>query len=319
MASKGTGSPPAPVDPYAQGYDFLLANGDISEALYAEILKCVAGKVSPHKHVLFTLVTHGGQANAAYRIGRYLQTVYDDVVLFVPSLCKSAGTLVACASNRLLFGPFGEIGPLDVQIQQRDEIGGQRSGLTTRSALADMRKHAFDVFEHFMLEIKRKSRFAVSFKLASEISGRMTSEMMKPIFEQINPEALGQDFRDLSIANEYGSRLNRRFGNLARGGLHRLINDYPSHDFVIDFDEAGEIFQRVDLASNTCVKLLMERMDDFLIAKTSGQVVEMLTMKEQVLPVGKTGGQGVEKADASVKTDGNGKPPEGPGPAATAG
>ena len=51
-------------------------------------------RISSKKAVLI-LVTYGGLANVAYRVARYLQTVYDeDVVAFIPVQCKSAGTLL---------------------------------------------------------------------------------------------------------------------------------------------------------------------------------------------------------------------------------
>src|ERR1700722_19730959 len=39
-------NPPARPDPYAQGYDFLFANGDISESLFAEIMQKVTSKTT---------------------------------------------------------------------------------------------------------------------------------------------------------------------------------------------------------------------------------------------------------------------------------
>src|SRR5690348_131671 len=84
---------PASDDPFASGYDFLLINHDIDDNLFPDVLSCVS-KNKKNDRVVVIVVTYGGSANVAYRVARYLQTVYREIVAFVPSICKSAGTLI---------------------------------------------------------------------------------------------------------------------------------------------------------------------------------------------------------------------------------
>jgi hypothetical protein len=194
-------------------------------------------------------------------------------------LCKSAGTLMATGANQIVMGPFGEIGPLDVQLLQRDEISGSRSGLTTRSALDDLKRHSFEIFQHFMLNIVTSSKGAISFKTAADVSTKVSSEVMSTIYSQVNPDALGQDFRDLEVATKYCERLNRRFANLRAGAIKRLVHDYPSHDFVIDAEEAREIFVRLLFPPRSLFDLMKARAQDMLaIRSTKAPLVEMLTL-----------------------------------------
>jgi ClpP class serine protease len=79
-------------DPFTSGYDFLLVNGPIDDRLLADVIMRVTEDRSHNKLVL-ALVTYGGTANVGYQIARYLQTVYDEIVAFVPSICKSAKSL----------------------------------------------------------------------------------------------------------------------------------------------------------------------------------------------------------------------------------
>jgi len=278
MAKKqdGSGHEEHPRDEFETGYDILLVNGPITEPLYGEILGCVSTN-RQNSRVVLTLVTYGGVANPAYRIGRYLQSVYDDFVVFVPSLCKSAGTLLVTAGNRLLISPFGEIGPLDVQLPRRDEIFGRRSGLTTRAAMTDLSTRTFEVFEEFMLGIIERSSGNVSFKLAAELSARVASQVMSEIYNQMNPETIGRDYRDLRVATEYGERLNRRYQNLKPDMIQRLVHEYPSHDFVIDLEEAKGLFERVSLPSARLFQIMAERANDMMRPRTEGSLVEMLT------------------------------------------
>lgn len=112
-----------------------------------------------------------------------------------------------------------------------------------------MQEHAFELFEHFMMQIKARSGGTISFKLAAEIASAASSGMMAEVYSQINPEVIGTDYRDLSIATKYGERLDKKYQNLKPGALQRLVREYPSHDFVIDLEEARELFNRVDVPS----------------------------------------------------------------------
>lgn len=265
-----------PADRFACGYDFLLVNSGMDEPCFGEVLKETNDNKKNSKLVLI-VVTLGGLPNPAYRIGRYLQSLYDEVAVFVPSLCKSAGTLLATCGNELLISPFGEIGPLDVQLLQKDEIlARRRSGLTTRTAIQDLSTHAFKLFEHFMLQIVIASEGRVSFKLAADIAARVTGDTMSKIYEQINPDCLAEDYRDLSIATQYCRRLNQFACNIDEDGIDRLVNSYPSHDFVIDLEEARSIFRRVDLPSQTLYKIMGENLEVMMQPASGPPVIKML-------------------------------------------
>jgi hypothetical protein len=237
-------------DEFASGNDFLIVNSPMEANLFIDVVRAVTqGKVN--KGLVLSIVTWGGSADEAYRVGRYLQSAYDRITAFVPACCKSAGTLLAIAANSLIMSPFGELGPLDVQLRKKDEIFGRRSGLITRAAISDLGSHTFEMFENFMLGMIGNSYGSVSFKMAADISAKMSSEIMSKIYEQINPDSLGQDFRDLSVATKYCERLARWSGNISNDGIRKLVHDYPSHDFVIDSEEAKEIFVHVDLPTPT--------------------------------------------------------------------
>ena len=143
------------------------------------------------------LRTTGGDANAAYRIARTMQMASKEFVLCVPRYCKSAGTLIALGAHRLMMGVLSEIGPLDVQLDQRDEIGEVRSGMVVGTALKGLREETMEVYEHIMLGIKAGSDQNVSFEVSSRIATNLASRVMASIYAQINPELLGNDLRHL--------------------------------------------------------------------------------------------------------------------------
>ena len=87
------------------------------------------------KNVLILLVTLGGDASAAYRIVRFLRRSYEKVSVYVPSRCKSAGTLICIGAHEVVISETGELGPLDVQIREQKELFVSRSGLAIPQAL----------------------------------------------------------------------------------------------------------------------------------------------------------------------------------------
>ena len=225
----------------AMKVDVLLYNGPISEDGLGSLIVTTT-KNKQMDHLLLILVTYGGDGNSGYRIGRFLQGVYDKITVYVPSYCKSAGTLIAISANKIIMSDFAELGPLDVQLSKRDELWEMRSGLVTKSALSSLSEESHDLFAHLMLNIKAQSRGLITFRLASQLASEMTTSLMAPIFSQINPSSLGEDFRDLMLGYEYGIRLVRSSRIAPEHIVRKLVHDYPSHDFVIDKAEARELF-----------------------------------------------------------------------------
>lgn len=120
------------------------------------------------------LVTFGGDADTAYRIARCLQDHYEKFILYVSGICKSAGTLVAIGAHELVISDHGELGPLDVQMSKKDELWEYQSGLTVMDALTALKDNAFNAFEQFFLDIKRKSGDTITLRTATEIATDMT-------------------------------------------------------------------------------------------------------------------------------------------------
>ena len=117
-----------------------------------------------------------------------------------------------------------------------------------REAFQGLRQETLLLFQDLLLEIKWRSRGSVSLEMAANIASTLTGEVMKPIYKQVKPDSLGNDLRHLNVANEYAKRLVIKGKNSNIPSINRLVNAYPSHDFVIDYEEASELFVDVELA-----------------------------------------------------------------------
>jgi hypothetical protein len=236
----------------------LFVNSVIDHILYRRILSNIKTTKERPTCVVVTLVTLGGSPNDAYRIGRYLQTMFKNVFIHVPTICASAGTLLVCAANRLIISAMSELGPLDAQILKSDEIRTRRSGLVTRSLFENLGNHAFELHTSLVEKIINHSDGAIRYRTAAHVAGEMVVGLLHGLYEQMNPDQIGEDYRFLKIAEEHGKRLSSRSENINEESLHKLVYDFPSHDFIIDFLEAFRLFENVDVPS----QVLLDQLKD---------------------------------------------------------
>ena len=211
------------------------------------------------KNILLILTTDGGNADVTYRIARCLQRRYDHFIVYVRGWCKSAGTLLVSSANEIIMPDDGELGPLDVQLIKRDEVGEWESGLAPRQALETLRDESLKSCEDDFLKLRVRSGFSLSSALASEIAKAMAVELFKPIYGQLDPVRLGEIERAVQVAKAYGERLGRNFRTAT--ALDDLVSGYPSHTFVIDCEEATRLFATVREPSEDEARLT-EFLDD---------------------------------------------------------
>lgn len=258
--------------------DIYLYSGSIDHAGFGNLVQAYLPQ--SRKNAILMLTTYGGLANSAYKIAKFLQSNYENLFVVIPSVCKSAGTLVAIGGNRLIMTDFSELGPLDVQLYEKDEIAARKSGLMIHSAFEALKSETFDLYEHVLLSIKQRSGDNVSFPVASNIAGEIASKAMAPIYQQISPLSLGSDYRDLRVAIEYGNRLAINSNNIEFNGIKFLTEHYPSHDFIIDIQEARQLFKNVDEPSDNLYKIIRHFADFVFTPREEGIVICLNSISE---------------------------------------
>ena len=226
--------------------DFFVYIGEINREGYASLSTEIA-KISEEErkpNALLCLATFGGDPDGGYRIGRCLQHHYEGkVAVYVPSLCKSSGTLTAIAANALIIGNQGELGPLDIQLRKTDEMGEHSSGLDIFKAINFLEDRVIEQFRRYLIDVKFGS--GVSTRLSADIAAKLVHAVIEPIANQIDPVKIGEHQRAIGIAQQYGELLNEMTKSLKQGALTTLIAGYPSHGFVIDRKEAAKLFNHI--------------------------------------------------------------------------
>ena len=71
------------------------------------------------------LHTGGGSAEATDAIVSYIRQKFSDIRIIIPQAAMSAGTMFACAGNKILMGRQSSIGPIDPQFILQTSVGIQ--------------------------------------------------------------------------------------------------------------------------------------------------------------------------------------------------
>ncbi len=219
--------------------DLFLFCGTISDQTVDNFISILRDKPDKKQNCSLILTTYGGDPDAGYRLVRAIKRYYNEFILYVYGSCKSTGTLIALGCSQIVMSDFGEFGPLDIQLAKDDELSNT-SGLSYLQSLTSLNEQIFRSFETNFLNLKRKSGFTITTKTAAEIGSKLAVGLISPISAQLDPVKLGEVQRAIKIADAYGKRLCDD-----KSIVSRLIAGYPSHGFVIDFEEARTIFPAV--------------------------------------------------------------------------
>jgi len=221
----------------------------------------------------------GGHVCTAYCVVRELRRRFRQIAVYVPLCAKSASTLLCLGADELILSDFGELGPLDAQLdhKQRADFPRRRSCLERFKVLDELRKSAIATFDDIAkLALERSGmRPLDAFGLAADF----TSKLYAPLYSQIDPNSLGEDARLEELAIQYAERVLRRYRPsvyAANGStiVERLVRDYPAHCFVIDREELQELGLPVR-APDEREEPLVERMASLLM-RGETQMVEVV-------------------------------------------
>ena len=152
---------------------------------------------------------------------------------------------MATGAHQLVMSDHAELGPLDMQMSKRDELWEMESSLTIMDTLTTLQQKALTACEAFFLALSVRSGGTITLRTATDIATAMTTGLFTPIYNQINPMALGETGRAMRVAESYGELLLETSDNVMPNALHRLLEGYPAHDFVIDRLESERLFYDV--------------------------------------------------------------------------
>jgi hypothetical protein len=192
----------------------------------------------------------GGHVDIAYQLAKFFRHHCKTLNVLVPLYAKSAATVLCLNADQVFMGEFAELGPLDVQVEDELEKG-KRSfpPLNEFKSMEFLKEHATEYLD-FFTELLVDRGLSVKQALHEAIPGVVG--IMNPLYGHIDPSKLGSYRRMLAEGEEYAKRLLNSVHNESADDLvQQLVWEYPSHNFVIDYDEAEAIglpVKRMDIS-----------------------------------------------------------------------
>jgi len=228
--------------------------------------------------IALILDSRGGYLHDSYRIATLLRRSCSTFRVLVPRMAKSSATLLAMGATELYLGPEAELGPVDVQIM--DEFERPHAAINEVEALERLRTGAVEQIiytnEELYDEIKPDSLEAL---LPSVLS--FVGEFMRPMVDKIDAIHYTVQARNLNVAEGYATRLLQKDGegDLARIIARHLVRNYPSHEFVIGYEEAAEF---LDLAKPSDQQQhVLDRLRKVLSQGTDVMIGSLVSAEEQ--------------------------------------
>ncbi|OBJ85540.1 hypothetical protein A9W97_19375 [Mycobacterium gordonae] len=185
------------------------------------------------------LESPGGDAHATYKIALMLRSVASTIRVVVPDYAKSAATLLSLVADEIFMAPAAELGPLDAQIDYEQE-GMTVSALDRARSLDDLMDTALD----FAFKGTRMGMTYARLSRADSLTAMLdfSANFMAPVVAKLDPTILHWSNTLLSVTVEYGERLMMTRAKCrpheAATIPKRLLEEYPTHGFVISIDEA---------------------------------------------------------------------------------
>jgi hypothetical protein len=141
-------------------------------------------------------------------------------------------------------------------------------------------------------------RSGLSVKEALRESLHFTTEIMRPLYEQLDPLEIGEYKRALAIGEEYGDRLLAMTRNPHRKAISQaLLSKHPSHGFVIDRVEARSIGLPVHALDSAQETLFLSAVTSIL---TSGESLYGFAKVPAPKPATKPSGKKAPKSTAAA-------------------
>lgn len=218
----------------------LIFSSDVTKYVWPDIEGALEGTSATALDLIIN--SPGGDINAAYTIARNLRRRFKQVGAFVPSWAKSAATLICLCADELVIGENGELGPLDVQLQQqrKGDFPRLKSALERFKGLEQLQRHAVETFDVFVMVCLRAGRMQLSD--ACGVAADLSAKLVGPMYGKVDPDSLGENARFLALGEEYVHRVLRRYRPDVYDDelVHDFVWGYPDHGFVIDVEELNE-------------------------------------------------------------------------------
>ncbi len=159
----------------------------------------------------------GGLVQSSYKIARALRKTFKEIIVFVPHIAASGGTLLALTGNKIVMGMMSQLSPLDPQAKIED-------GAVSANSVVDAHQFVTKLFDDLSVEDAPYSYKALADKCDSvDIRDALAS---LSLMEEYILEIL----EDCGYSKEECKKIS-----------HNIVRGFKTHDEVINIDKAKKL------------------------------------------------------------------------------
>jgi hypothetical protein len=187
------------------------------------------------------LESPGGDAHAAYKLALMLRAAASKIRVVIPDYAKSAATLLALAGDEIYMAPGAELGPLDGQMPDEGSLFGSISALNIARAADDVASTAVALASRGGAQLFAATGLKREQTLEAML--RFTATFSEPLVRQLDPRLIHDAKQTLRVTKQYAERLLTRTMPRSKADevASTLVERYPTHGFVISYDEAQRL------------------------------------------------------------------------------
>ncbi|MCW4034411.1 MAG: ATP-dependent Clp protease proteolytic subunit, partial [Candidatus Bathyarchaeota archaeon] len=169
------------------------------------------------KKLLLLVNSPGGLVQSSYKVARALRKTFTEIIVFVPHIAASGGTLLALTGNKIVMGLMSQLSPLDPQAQSEE-------GAVSANSVVDAHQFVTELFDEVSLEDAPYSYKA----LADKFDGVDLRDALASL--SLMEEYIREVIQDCSYTKQQCKRISKG-----------IVRGFKTHDEVINFDKAKKL------------------------------------------------------------------------------
>jgi ATP-dependent protease ClpP protease subunit len=229
--------------------------------VYDEFRRRNWSKENPQDNLDVIIHTYGGMADVGYRIAQVIRDFTRKTTFLVPEFAFSGGTLLCLSGNSIKLAHSALLSPIDVAIQE-----GRRGRKTTELV-------AIDYYMQFAQECRESIETMFRDRGMDHKETRVESDLLVELVKQVGAIQLGTFYRMRKYTQEYATKLMIDYmfadrldkEHIADEIVNKLLFEYPSHGFVMDYhicQELGLPVEEMNEKESDDTKKLIQRLEE---------------------------------------------------------
>ena len=169
------------------------------------------------RKLLLLVNSPGGLVQSSYKVARALRKTFKEIIVFVPHIAASGGTLLALTGNKIVMGMMSQLSPLDPQAK----IEG---GAVSANSVVDAHQFVTRLFDDLSVEDAPYSYKA----LADKCDGVDIRDALASL--SLMEEYILEILEDCGYSKEECKKIS-----------HSIVRGFKTHDEVINIDKAKKL------------------------------------------------------------------------------